>query len=259
MAVSHIQRETSQFKPHTDVQHLLVSLFNGDNPLSGHLPPQVFQGCQQQKRQDLSKIQVSIEFARAIAKDSEISLAIMIRSLGATTNTNFELLTKALHGVAKLSSLLYMRGISEGFDYYIVLIKHAVNEPKTLLVSDQSLRYETENDEQFNKFIRQHLFQTNRQLTSRDVAPRFGKQIICCYIRLFRTYLTLVGEDSNVMTPFLPSTLIVFARYMTMSLDPFLRSSSELLLHSRSISTLSLFVFAALQHVLPSVSPLFPV
>ncbi|KAL0086990.1 hypothetical protein F4703DRAFT_1927855 [Phycomyces blakesleeanus] len=131
--------------------------------LSGHLPPQVFQGCQQQKRQDL---------------------------------TNFELLTKALHGVAKLSSLLYMRGISEGFDYYIVLIKHAVNEPKTLLVSDQSLRYETENDEQFNKFIRQHLFQTNRQLTSRDVAPRFGKQIICRYIRLFRTYLTLVGEDS---------------------------------------------------------------
>ncbi|OAD74774.1 hypothetical protein PHYBLDRAFT_144137 [Phycomyces blakesleeanus NRRL 1555(-)] len=44
-----------------------------------------------------------------------------------------------------------------------------------------------------------------------------------------------------------------------MSLNPFLWSSSELLHPSWSISTLSLLVFAALQHVLPSISPLFHV
>ncbi|KAI9343815.1 hypothetical protein BD770DRAFT_430772 [Pilaira anomala] len=41
------------------------------------------------------------------------------------------------------------------------------------------LQYETESAEQFNKFIREHLFMTNRQFTSRDVAIRFGKQFIC--------------------------------------------------------------------------------
>ncbi|KAI9354666.1 hypothetical protein BD770DRAFT_293119, partial [Pilaira anomala] len=42
-----------------------------------------------------------------------------------------------------------------------------------------ALQYETESPEQFNKFIREHLFMTNRQYTSRDVAARFGKQFIC--------------------------------------------------------------------------------
>ncbi|KAL0098222.1 hypothetical protein J3Q64DRAFT_1829547 [Phycomyces blakesleeanus] len=50
-------------------------------------------------------------------------------------NSKFELLTKTLYVVAKLLSLLYMYGISEGFDYYIVLIKHAVNEVTNLLLA----------------------------------------------------------------------------------------------------------------------------
>ncbi|KAL0073088.1 hypothetical protein F4703DRAFT_1937184 [Phycomyces blakesleeanus] len=131
-------------------------------------------------------------------------------------NSKFKLLTKTLHAVAKLSSLLYMRGISKDFDYYIVLIKHAINEVTNLLLAldihikkskhtkqgltfkpkvhllhhiakdivcfGLVLQYETENGEQFNKFICEHLFQTNRQSTSRDVALRFGKQFICHYL-----------------------------------------------------------------------------
>ncbi|KAL0080206.1 hypothetical protein F4703DRAFT_1958173 [Phycomyces blakesleeanus] len=131
-------------------------------------------------------------------------------------NSKFELLTKTLHVVAKLSSLLYMRGISKDFDYYIVLIKHTVNEvtnpllaldihieksnytkqdlifkPKVYLLYHIAkdivcfgsvLQYKTENGKQFNKFICEHLFQTNIQSTSRDVALRFGKQFICCYL-----------------------------------------------------------------------------
>ncbi|KAI9360209.1 hypothetical protein BD770DRAFT_385080 [Pilaira anomala] len=42
-----------------------------------------------------------------------------------------------------------------------------------------ALQYETESSEQFNKFIREHLFMTNRLYTSRDVAIRFGQQFIC--------------------------------------------------------------------------------
>ncbi|KAL0091299.1 hypothetical protein F4703DRAFT_1971351 [Phycomyces blakesleeanus] len=109
-----------------------------------------------------------------------------------------------------------MREISEGFDYYIVLIKHAVNEVTNLLLAldihikkskhtkqdltfkpkvhllhhiakdiicfRSVLQYEAENGEQFNKFIHEHLFQTNRQSTSRDVALRFEKQFICHYL-----------------------------------------------------------------------------
>ncbi|KAL0095081.1 hypothetical protein F4703DRAFT_1950758 [Phycomyces blakesleeanus] len=110
-------------------------------------------------------------------------------------NSKFELLTKTLYVVAKLLSLLYMCGISEGFDYYIVLIKHAVNEVTNLLLAldihikkskhskqdltfkpkvhllhhiaedivcfGSVLQYETENSKQFNKF---------------------GKQFICHYL-----------------------------------------------------------------------------
>ncbi|OAD67654.1 hypothetical protein PHYBLDRAFT_72678 [Phycomyces blakesleeanus NRRL 1555(-)] len=41
------------------------------------------------------------------------------------------------------------------------------------------LQYETENGEQFNKFICKYLFKTNHHSTSRDVATRFDKQFVC--------------------------------------------------------------------------------
>ncbi|KAI8138647.1 hypothetical protein BJV82DRAFT_477002, partial [Fennellomyces sp. T-0311] len=40
-----------------------------------------------------------------------------------------------------------------------------------------ALHFESEKGEQFNKFIQEHLFHTNRHSTSCDVACKFGKQI----------------------------------------------------------------------------------
>lgn len=41
-----------------------------------------------------------------------------------------------------------------------------------------AIQYETEKGEQFNHFIREHLYHTNRHNTSRDVALKFGKQMV---------------------------------------------------------------------------------
>ncbi|KAL0086822.1 hypothetical protein F4703DRAFT_1942034 [Phycomyces blakesleeanus] len=126
------------------------------------------------------------------------------------------LFIKALHALDRLSSLVYMRGVDRCLDYYIAQIKHAVTDVTDLLfqldvqilqkgfskqdftfkpkvhllhhITDDIVRfgsvlqYETENGEQFNKFIREHLFKTNRHSTSRDVATRFGKQFICRHL-----------------------------------------------------------------------------
>ncbi|OAD75381.1 hypothetical protein PHYBLDRAFT_64303 [Phycomyces blakesleeanus NRRL 1555(-)] len=109
-----------------------------------------------------------------------------------------------------------MRGVDRCFDYYIAQIKHAVTDVTDLLfqldiqilqkgfskqdftfkpkvhllhhITDDIVRfgsmlqYETENGEQFNKFIRKHLFKTNCHSTSRDIATRFGKQFICWHL-----------------------------------------------------------------------------
>lgn len=45
-----------------------------------------------------------------------------------------------------------------------------------------ALNYETEKWEQFNKYIREHLFFTNRSDTSRDIDRKFGKQAVMRYI-----------------------------------------------------------------------------
>ncbi|KAI9244212.1 hypothetical protein EDC94DRAFT_667540 [Helicostylum pulchrum] len=57
-----------------------------------------------------------------------------------------------------------------------------------------ALHYETEKGEQFNKFIREHLLQTNRQNTSRDVAVRFGRQFMFRFIYNGGTFLVCVKK-----------------------------------------------------------------
>lgn len=69
------------------------------------------------------------------------------------------------------------------------------------------LQYETESSEHFNKFIREHLFMTNRQYTSRDVAIRFGKQFICrqvfqglsfVYVKRWKSNYLLLRKNANL-------------------------------------------------------------
>ncbi|KAL0097348.1 hypothetical protein J3Q64DRAFT_1693761 [Phycomyces blakesleeanus] len=118
--------------------------------------------------------------------------------------------------LGQLCSLIYLRGIESNYEQYIYVFRDTLSKfTDTLYVLDKHLcqtdakppkfslrpkihllhhllddvqrfgcplQYETESAEQFNKFIREHLFMTNRLYTSRDVASRFGKQFICCQI-----------------------------------------------------------------------------
>ncbi|KAL0072913.1 hypothetical protein F4703DRAFT_1945538 [Phycomyces blakesleeanus] len=107
----------------------------------------------------------------------------------------------AFHAVARLSSLVYMRAIHVGFDYYLMQIRSAVDEVTKVLraldlfilttkdkLKQQDFSFKPklhllhQNGEQFNKFICEHLFKTNRQATSRDVTKKFTKQFMCRHL-----------------------------------------------------------------------------
>ncbi|KAI7874436.1 uncharacterized protein EV154DRAFT_569723 [Mucor mucedo] len=131
-----------------------------------------------------------------------------------TDENQFGLFKRCFTSLAKLCSLIYIRGVESNFDKYILWFENALKDftyhlyglDNSICQTTQSkpplfslrpkvhmlyhlledikrfgcpLQYETESSEQFNKFIREHLFMTNRQYTSRDVAKRFGKQFIC--------------------------------------------------------------------------------
>ncbi|KAI7887869.1 uncharacterized protein EV154DRAFT_595122 [Mucor mucedo] len=140
-------------------------------------------------------------------------LPIIMRKVFPNPNTLLKLFTQAFASLGQLCSLIYMRNVDCRFEEYkkmfsnatIVftndlyclddyLVKNKDNAPMFSLrpkvhmlhhlLDDIKrfgcpLQYETESSEQFNKFIREHLFMTNRLYTSRDVAFRFGKQFIC--------------------------------------------------------------------------------
>ncbi|OAD65167.1 hypothetical protein PHYBLDRAFT_153719 [Phycomyces blakesleeanus NRRL 1555(-)] len=149
----------------------------------------------------------------------QILSGVMSKLFGRESNLN--LIISAFHAVARLLSLVYMRRIHVGFDYYLMQIQSAVDKvtkvfhaldlfilttkdklkqqdfsfkPKlhllhhTCHLTEDMLRfgsvlqYETENSEQFNKFICEHLFKTNRQATSQDVAKKFAKQFMLRYV-----------------------------------------------------------------------------
>ncbi|OAD68750.1 hypothetical protein PHYBLDRAFT_150341 [Phycomyces blakesleeanus NRRL 1555(-)] len=63
--------------------------------------------------------------------------------------------------------------------YFALFSPHNTDD---IVCFDSVLQYKTENGEQFNKFICEHLFKTNHHFTSRDVATRFGKQFICWHL-----------------------------------------------------------------------------
>ncbi|KAI9356421.1 hypothetical protein BD770DRAFT_390206 [Pilaira anomala] len=128
-------------------------------------------------------------------------------------NNTIRFISQALNYLGQLCSLIYLRGVGEKYDMYMQSLRSALlnftdalfkldthlkdHDPSAPVFSLKpklhilhhlvedierfglALQYETESPEQFNKFIREHLFMTNRQYTSRDVAARFGKQFIC--------------------------------------------------------------------------------
>ncbi|KAI8144005.1 hypothetical protein BJV82DRAFT_608052, partial [Fennellomyces sp. T-0311] len=109
--------------------------------------------------------------------------------------------------LGKLSSLVFMRSVEHHFDDYLEEVRRTIadltreihvfdevsgnndrlcSKPKLHILHHLpdnikrfgcALHFESEKGEQFNKFIQEHLFHTNRHSTSFDVARKFGKQI----------------------------------------------------------------------------------
>lgn len=119
---------------------------------------------------------------------------------------NIILINKPLVKLGFLCSLVFVRQMNSHFNDYVNEVSKAVDElitevyhfdikianntpysckPKMHLLRHLrddlvrfgcALHFETEKGEQFNKFLREHLFHTNRQNPSKDLAIKFGKQ-----------------------------------------------------------------------------------
>lgn len=116
------------------------------------------------------------------------------------------LINRPISKLGKLCSLVFVRQVVSGFDQYVEDVHKVVKDltsevhafdvetknpapfsckPKMhlihhlrddLLQFSCSLHFEREKGEQFNKFLREHLFHTNRKETSKFLARKFGKQ-----------------------------------------------------------------------------------
>ncbi|KAL0075607.1 hypothetical protein F4703DRAFT_1965870 [Phycomyces blakesleeanus] len=132
----------------------------------------------------------------AVQKDS--LQCVMSKLFG--RESNLELIISAFHAVARLSSLVAVDEVTKvlhALDLFILTTKDKLKQrdfsfkPKLHLLHHLTedmlrfgyvLQYETENSKQFNKFIHEHLFKTNRQATSQDVAKKFAKQFMCRHL-----------------------------------------------------------------------------
>ncbi|KAG2207711.1 hypothetical protein INT47_011831 [Mucor saturninus] len=144
-------------------------------------------------------------------------LPMGLRILFGHNNNRLEPLVSSFVCLGRLASLVYVRQVFCKKDFYIELVQgFCADLVSSLLILDNlvislnianppniflkpkihllthlhedinrfgcALHYETEKGEQFDKFIREHLFQTNRQNTSRDVTVRSGKQLMFRFI-----------------------------------------------------------------------------
>ncbi|KAG2191191.1 hypothetical protein INT47_005852 [Mucor saturninus] len=163
-------------------------------------------------------------------------LPLVLRTVFGYDNNRLEPVIASFVCLGRFSSLVYVRQVLSNSDTYINYVKYSCSElVSSLLVLDNhaidlhitnpskislkpkvhllthlnediirfgcALLYETEKGEQFNKFIREHLFLTNRQITSRDVAVRFGKQFIFRFIYNGDTFLVSTkkrGEENKI-------------------------------------------------------------
>ncbi|KAI7891101.1 uncharacterized protein EV154DRAFT_91175 [Mucor mucedo] len=121
-------------------------------------------------------------------------------------------LNKPLSKLGELCSLVFVRRVHMGFSKYVNDVHEVIHEltkrihafdlaisnptpysckPKMHLLHHLrddlinfgcALHYETEKGEQFNKFLREHLFHTNRKDTSKSLALKFGKQELLRHI-----------------------------------------------------------------------------
>ncbi|KAI8329406.1 hypothetical protein BC941DRAFT_443067 [Chlamydoabsidia padenii] len=122
-------------------------------------------------------------------------------------DTDMRILNRSFIKLGILSSLVFVRNVPGNIEDYIARVDLAVKEliielddfdivfsddhtpfslkskvhmlhhlPANIARFGPPLHYETEKGEQFNKFIREHIVNTNRHIVSRDIARLFGKQ-----------------------------------------------------------------------------------
>ncbi|KAI9330557.1 hypothetical protein BD770DRAFT_449530 [Pilaira anomala] len=146
------------------------------------------------ERDHLSNILLSCKNKDAYSRNFRKNL----RHCGSFLGRDYKQLIQVIPTVlGMLCPLKYLRGVGEKYDIYMQALRSALlnftdalfNLNTHLKDHDSSaqdierfglaLQYETESPEQFNKFIREHLFMTNRQYTSRNVAAQVVKQFIC--------------------------------------------------------------------------------
>ncbi|KAL0097661.1 hypothetical protein J3Q64DRAFT_1694071 [Phycomyces blakesleeanus] len=162
----------------------------------------------------------------------QILSSVISKLFGRDSNLTF--IITSFHAVSRLASLIYICGVHKGFDNNLLKIRSAVDKvarvflvlntfivsnPKTFQQQDFSfksklhllhhltkdmfcfssvLQYKTENSEQFSKFICEHLFKTNCQATSRDVAKKFVKQFICRHLCNRGSYIVEKHIGNNI-------------------------------------------------------------
>ncbi|KAL0094512.1 hypothetical protein F4703DRAFT_1922105 [Phycomyces blakesleeanus] len=162
----------------------------------------------------------------------QILSSVISKLFGRDSNLTF--IITSFHAVSRLASLIYICGVHEGFDNNLLKIRSAVDKvarvflvlntfivsnPKTFQQQDFSfksklhllhhltkdmfcfssvLQYKTENSKQFSKFICEHLFKTNCQATSRDVAKKFVKQFICRHLCNRGSYIVEKHIGNNI-------------------------------------------------------------
>ncbi|KAL0091169.1 hypothetical protein F4703DRAFT_1925556 [Phycomyces blakesleeanus] len=146
-----------------------------------------------------------------VSRDFKVLLQILpvILITEFSGNHELDLVILCFVELGRLCSLVFIRQVTSDFDNYIIRVDNAVkcliralfdydkgtkNElhkayctklkvhylthlKKNIIRFGPALNYETEKGEQFNKHIREHLFHTNRQNTSRDVCLKFAKQV----------------------------------------------------------------------------------
>ncbi|SAL95007.1 hypothetical protein [Absidia glauca] len=138
---------------------------------------------------------------------------VISRDFTRPEDTEIRRLNRTFVKLGILSSLVFVRSVHGNIGNYIAWVDLAVNELTTALDEYDTahsgppttfalkpkvhilhhlpaniarfgppLHYETEKGEQFNKFIRERIVNTNRQSVSRDIAISFGKQAMLRHI-----------------------------------------------------------------------------
>ncbi|RCH81082.1 hypothetical protein CU098_000457, partial [Rhizopus stolonifer] len=159
-------------------RHSEISMHKGTNALLSQYPQIIHFDALPRKKQmhkKFSNAEKGSDVYKSYEKLSFFKNGIYIRSVHSNFN---QYLTLVKDSITKLTDDLYNLDVSlfplnlENHPRFSIKPKvHVLQHlPEHILRFGCPIQYETESGEQFNKFIREHLFKTNHHFGSRDVA-----------------------------------------------------------------------------------------